>query len=344
MLLTTIRLCIHGGTLDLSTRYLYASIDTAKNKGSIMFEIKYEIKKSIEINATPHAIIETLGDLKTWSIWSPWVILDPQTKLIYEGNPKEIGSNYRWESRHIGEGKMTIEKINETHIDYFLEFFKPWKSTAKAHFSVIKISEDITLLTWTMQSHLPLFMFWMKNRMKAWIGMDFERGLELLKCYIEQGKIEMELYFDGVVETSTIDYVGIPNHAKKSQLSKVMGEDFKKLLGDFVPTPQSTILSIITKFDMFTDDFEFICAISDPAYTEAKTPYITGTIPSSKALKVRLKGDYAFLSNAWSMVIMHQRSGKYKIQKDTMGYEVYLNNPSEVAPHELLTEIYLPIR
>lgn len=40
-----------------------------------------------------------------------------------------------------------------------------------------------------MDGKLPYFMFFMVKMMKNWIGMDYERGLAMLKEFIETGEV-----------------------------------------------------------------------------------------------------------------------------------------------------------
>jgi len=49
---------------------------------------------------------------------------------------------------------------------------------------------DQTKVTWTMNGCVPIFLFFMIGMMKAWIGMDYERGLMMLKELAEKGKVD----------------------------------------------------------------------------------------------------------------------------------------------------------
>jgi predicted transcriptional regulator YdeE len=304
---------------------------------------KYEVTRSIEIDATVEKVMEHLVDFRDWKAWSPWLILDSETKLAYEGEAGEIGSTYSWESESIGSGNMVLDSVEEGIMQATLHFFKPWKSEAKVTYTVTPKHEGCEV-TWSMASSLPWFMFWMKKKMVLWVGRDFERGLRLFKTYIEKGAIAMELEYSGIVEVDTIDYIGLKNACYKGELPEVMGKDFEKMMQDYQPTPQSMIFNMTTKYDMAENYFEFVSAISDEAYREAKEGYIKGSIPKCEAVKVILKGEYAHLENAWAMAYSRLQGLKRKPRKDIMGFEVYVNDPREVAPEETITEIYVPLR
>ena len=47
-----------------------------------------------------------------------------------------------------------------------------------------------------MKSQLPFFLFWMVKKMKVYIGMDYERGLKMLKDYLETGLVPSAIKID----------------------------------------------------------------------------------------------------------------------------------------------------
>jgi effector-binding domain-containing protein len=305
----------------------------------------YTVERSIQIEATQEKIIEHLVDFREWKVWSPWVILDPATLLSYEGRAGEVGSYYRWESDYIGSGQMVLNSVENGVMKTTLSFFKPWKSESNVTYSVVPTDEGCEV-TWSMESTLPWFMFWMKKQMIAWIGSDFERGLKLFKEYVETGSIAMELCYEGVVKREAMPYIGLKNQGYLHELGDIMSADFEKLHNHYLPTPQSTFFAMTTKADLVKQHFSFISAISDSTYTDtdAKESYVKGEIPSCEAIKVTLKGSYDYLGNAWAMAMTYQRGLKRKPLKGVLGYEVYINNPHEVAPEELITELYIPLR
>ena len=154
---------------------------------------KMNIDKSIVINKKPGEIFKYLNDFNEWVFWSPWLITDPDAKT----KVSEDGKYNEWDGKVVGSGNMTIlsEKENES-IDYNLTFLKPWKSKAKVSF-ILKPTAEGTEVHWTMESGLPFFLFWMKKMMVAFIGMDYDRGLGMLKSYAEEGKVPSKLNIKG---------------------------------------------------------------------------------------------------------------------------------------------------
>lgn len=43
----------------------------------------FQVKRSIIINAPVNDVKASLIDFRQWPIWSPWLIMEPETKLNY---------------------------------------------------------------------------------------------------------------------------------------------------------------------------------------------------------------------------------------------------------------------
>ena len=151
---------------------------------------KMNVVKSINVKCTIEEAYKTLMDFKQWLPWSPWLILEKDVKLEF----KEEDRYYKWTGKLVGSGEMTIEATEPNKAIYYnLTFLKPWKSKSKVSFKLRPSGSDETTITWTMDGSLPFFMFWMKKMMQNYIGMDYERGLRMLKNYLEDGKVHSEL-------------------------------------------------------------------------------------------------------------------------------------------------------
>ena len=75
-----------------------------------------------------------------------------------------------------------------------------------------------------------------------------------------------------------------------------------------------------------------------------EAPLIETNLPGGRHAVLRHKGPYATMRAAyqWFFGAWLARSGEEV--EDAPVFEEYLNNPREVAPAELLTDIYLPLK
>lgn len=141
--------------------------------------------------------------------WSPWHCIDKQTQVDYFGELGSIYSGFRWQSQWVGAGQLTLESISDNALQMQLEFFKPWPSVASATYQLEPLNDNSTELTWSMKGSLPIWLFFMKSIMQAYIGMDYQRGLLMLKDYLESGQVLSDTEVCGVVDVPGIDYVGV---------------------------------------------------------------------------------------------------------------------------------------
>lgn len=308
--------------------------------------MKFNVEKSITIDAPVATVRSYVEDFNRWNDWSPWTICEPGCPVEVSGSVNEPGHSMSWDGEIIGSGRNTIKTTDNDAIHYDLEFFKPWKSQAKTSFLFENLGHQ-TKVTWTMDSSMPFFMFFMIKTMRNWIGMDYERGLRMLKEMAEKGKVEAVTTNKGTMDYVGFSYVGIQRSVSFADMSGTMQKDFEKLVDDIVVKGGKSAkhwVCIYSKFDLKNLAVTYIAAVSDE---EAKTlelgsDYIKGTIPDSKALEIKHDGSYEFLGNAWSMGMMYLN--KKKIKQKNFPFEQYWNSPMETRPEDLETSVYFPLK
>ncbi|WP_444995344.1 SRPBCC family protein [Aliikangiella sp. IMCC44359] len=306
--------------------------------------MKFEVNKSTTIEAPISKVRALVEDFNHWNSWSPWTIIEPGCVVNVAGNPKEPGHSMSWDGEVIGSGKNTLRSADSNQLNYDLEFFKPWKSKAKVSFLFEEI-DNKTKVTWIMSSSMPFFMFFMIKTMKNWIGMDYERGLRMLKEIAEKGSVKCQTTNNGMVEYKGFSYVGIQRTVPVSDMPVTMKEDFEKIVNDIVVNGQKGAkhwVCIYPKFDMKNMKATYIAAVSDEDLENINLDpeYIKGQIDDSKALEIKHDGSYDFLGNAWSMGMMYMQAKK--IKGTGFPFEQYWNSPMEEAPDDLKTSIFFP--
>lgn len=300
---------------------------------------KFNVEKSITINASQEKVYSTLNDLSTWKKWSPWLIMEPQAKVTVSEDKK----SYEWEGKHVGRGNMKIydEKANESvYLD--LTFLTPYKSTAKVWFELKKLDNG-TKVTWFMDSSLPFFMFWMKKAMVAWLGMDYRRGLELLKDYVEDGEIHSKLTFTGRGNYPGCNYIGIKTECAIDDVGRAMQADFDKL-GAFVKDKTDLIsgkaLAIYHKWELVKGTTTYTVALPvKKVPSDLSNGIISGSIPATPIYTLGHQGPYRHLGNAWSTMQNLQRNKAFKMNKKIDPFEIYVNMPGEVTDNKLKTDV-----
>lgn len=316
-----------------------------------MFDLPFTVERSIEIEKDVATVYAKLADFKTWRDWSPWLSQEPDCAVHVSANPGQPGHGQEWNGEFIGSGNMRLigAKENET-LEYDLFFLKPWKSHSQTGFR-LETSGQNTRVTWWMKGTVPIFLFFMRKMMSVYVGGDYERGLEMLKAYLEDGRVPSLTQVGDVSAREGFYYVGFRHTCSVAEVGPAMGHDFEhlgELVKDGKIPPGKFGFSIYHKFDMVRDVVEYTSGFGGP--TEPDVPgvtdqpgLVTGHLPAHRALQVSHTGSYRFLGNAWSAAMGCARS-LHKVNKKLDMYEVYINNPGEVDDKDLKVEIYLPVK
>jgi len=305
---------------------------------------KIGVTRSTEINAPIDKVFHVLNDFSTWQTWSPWLIMDPEAKVTVSNDKK----SYEWEGPRSGSGSMKIVKEEDNKsIAIDLQFLKPWKSKAKTYLHLSE-KENQTKVKWVMDSSLPFFMFWMKGMMENFIGMDYDRGLRLLKDFAEDGEVHSKLNFIGKESLAAQKFIGVRTSCSMDDMGKKMAEDLPRI-HKFVSENNVEITGApftqYHKWDMKNKRAEYTSAIPVSS-TPSNLPegFYSGTVPATSVYTLEHVGPYAHLGNAWSTLYNMQRSKEIPVNKKIHPIEVYYNDPGEVAENDIITRIHFPLK
>ncbi len=305
---------------------------------------KMHISKSIVVDAPADKVFQTITDFKKWQPWSPWLITEPEAKVTVSDDSK----SYEWTGKRTGEGNMKIlnEEENKS-VDIDLNFLKPWKSHADVRFELSE-NGDGTKVTWLMDSSLPFFLFFMKKMMLAFIGADYERGLDMLKAYVETGSVPSKLEFKGRSNFDGCDYVGIRTDVSLDDVAKQMEGDYGKIHEFAENNPdniQGMPLTVYHKWDMVNNRVVYTAAIPvKQVQSDLPDGFTSGNIPATEIETVRHIGRYQHLGNAWSTLYSMQQAKEIKQNKKIDPFEIYRNNPRETAEADLITDVNFPLK
>jgi hypothetical protein len=304
----------------------------------------FRVEKSILIEAPVEKVYGVVRDFREWVPWSPWVIAEPDCPLNYA----EDGRSYSWAGKIIGAGEMTLLEEEAPHaLRYRLKFLRPWKSESAVSFLFAE-KDGGTEVTWTMDGSLPFFMFWMKSMVTVFVGMDYQRGLNMLKDYAETGSVPSKLEFPGITSFDGCRYVGVKTKCAIGDIGSAMEKDFAKLkawIEESGTRPAGKPFSIYQRWDVATDTGAYTLGFP-VAEAPANLPagLIFDEAPACEAYAVRHTGAYRHMGNAWSGGHMHARAKVFAQNKRIHPFEIYESDPQEVAEEELVTVVHFPVK
>ncbi|QXD22751.1 SRPBCC family protein [Opitutia bacterium ISCC 51] len=303
---------------------------------------KFNAEKSIVVDVPLEKAFSVVRDFTQGPVWSPWVIAEPESK----GSVSPDGMQNSWEGDIIGSGKMLIEGAEENQAIYYtLTFLKPWKAISPVSF-LFEPEGSGTKLTWTMEGSMPFFLFFLTKMMGVFVGMDYERGLKMLKDYLETGEVPSKLAFNGNESFERFPYVGIKTTTTMEAVGPAMADDFGKLKNYFQgqEVNPDSIFSIYHKWDPIKGMVVYTTGLAVESAPESLPEgFVAGEFPACEAYEVTHTGPYRHLGNAWSSAMMHARAKVFKQSKKIHPFETYANNPETTPENELITNVYFPI-
>ena len=309
---------------------------------------KYHVAESIEIEASPEEVFDLVVDFNRWTTWSPWLIAEPDAKVTVTGDGTTIGDVYAWFGNVTGEGEVEHRVLERgKRIVDELRFIKPFKSVCEAGFQLAPTAKG-TKLTWTMDGKMPFFMFWMIPMMKTFIGMDFRRGLLMIKDLQETGAIHSQCTVNESASVGPIRMAGIAAECSVKDVGISMEKAMQVADQEFKAAGlpmDGEMLAAYTKFKAAKGEFAYIVGYTIPAGTDvpSSSKLTTYDVPQTKAFHVKHVGPYKHLGNGWSVANQLVRFKKMK-QAKCAALEIYRNSPCDTSENELDTDIYIPLR
>lgn len=306
---------------------------------------KFNVSKSIVINASPEQVFNEIGDFKNWPAWSPWAKRDTKMKNVYTGNPSEVGHKNSWESKTEGSGSQEIIELKPNEYIKSKLVFTDWDGETITEF-ILKTENGNTNVTWTMNSsEFPFmargFMFLMGgNKM---IEKDYDEGLANLKKIVESKPKTPAITYE-IVDVPEIIFVGIRMKINASKVdSALFGSSYEKI-GKAIGNQTEVVgmpFSIGHAFDEKTGDMDLEIALPVKKEIKVGGELACNKIPAGKCSKYIYTGPYEGTEKAWPPYydeVMKSHKPRFS------GYEVYANDPATVkSPNEYITWLMIPI-
>jgi hypothetical protein len=147
---------------------------------------KFTMQRSVVINADQKIIFDQINILKNWPAWSPWIKMDPNTKLTYSGPESGVGATYSWQSEKTGEGTLVIsESIPYQSVSFDMDFKKEGK--AISGYKIEKAENGNTLIQWfeSDMGNNPFNKLMSVTGGKWFLQSKFDEGMNSIKSIAE---------------------------------------------------------------------------------------------------------------------------------------------------------------
>jgi len=292
------------------------------------------VERSLVIGAPVERAFKLVRDFKTWPEWSPWLIADEEVAVVFENE-----DCYSWKGKVCGEGKMEVTQVEEgAEIQYDLSFLKPFKSRAKVRMVFEKVEEG-TQVSWVMDSKLPFFMFWVRRMLEGFVGMDYERGLNMLKDWVETENVPSRLSFEGKERGEGFVGVGLKRSVSMDGFECQMEEDFKVVREHF---PSGLGFCVYYDWNVVKRQMIYLIGVlvDEDFSDEVPEGLELVTAPELDLYVVKHQGPYRHLGNAWAAGIAHGRAKLFRHSKAFPPFEFY----EDEDPESGMTKVFFPMK
>ena len=308
----------------------------------------WNVQKSIEIDAPVSKVYQMVSDYRTWTTWSPWLIAEPQAKVDISDRSNQVGSTYHWSGKVVGEGRLEHLRLETDRlVEDRLDFIRPTKSKSKTGFKFEAIANR-TKLVWSIDGNLPWYLFFLTPMIKTMVGMDYQRGLTMIKELAETGRIASSTEVLGIESIPPIRVAGLQAQSSVFNIQQSMEEMLVKLESEYQDQgmpKEGAMVAVYTRFKVKQGIFEYLLgrAIPDTLLIPTHSSLKEWKFPQARALHVRHTGSYKHLGNAWSIANRIADHQKLKLNRSA-SFEIYTNSPHDNPEESLQTDLYLPLR
>ena len=195
------------------------------------------VERSIVINAPRAAVWDQMVNFKNGPNWDPWYRVDSTAARNYFGTDGQPGSGYSWVGKKMGEGNMKNTGVEGDKMNYSLHFDKPFKADATGFYAVTDQGGAVKV-TWNYHQQLSFIMSAMQPimSMDKMLGTQFDSGLNNLKRYVENSKMDM---------SAAVHEMPFPAHTYAGVRKTVAQADIMKFFDETAPTLAKELPGII---------------------------------------------------------------------------------------------------
>lgn len=316
----------------------------------------YDVVRSKIIKAPVTVVFNNINDYKNWEAWGPWMEEDSTIVVTYNEQTSGVGANYSWTSAN-GPGKMkTISLTQNKSIEQQMQFgdYEP----TDVYWTFEEVDEG-TKVTWGMKSDKTDFVFKLfaayGGGMDKMLGDMEEKGLNSIEREVLadlERNPPKQFRLDEVTqqELTAKKFIGFYQKTTTDAAMEEMTELFMKFmpkagmyaaknkLEDYTPG------TLYINWDEETGEAEFYIGLLFDA--ETKLPkgegMIVTEVPAGNSIKISKYGPYGMGDYEAHTVIGIYMEENNLVQNGPI-WELYVNDPENVKPKDVQTDIYYPV-
>lgn len=312
----------------------------------------FDIQDSLIIEAPQEVVFNQVNEYKNWENWSPWKKLDSTITFTYAEKSAGEGASFAWDGESVGS-LTTTKVIPNIEIQQDLTLKTPSGETHANVFWDFKDVEGGTQVTWRMEGEHSL----MQKAYYSWTGFDFssnihqmhKAGLERISQEVADAMRQYSINVDGITPYGGGYYMYTTSVAKMEELSEKM-KPMMRVVKEFITknhlNTAGNPFTLYNEIDRANQTVIFSTGIpvKEQVITPEGSPVVCGFMEPVTAVKITLKGNYEYLSEAYGKGETYLQENGLQADPAKKVFEVYGTDPETTPnPANWLTEIYIPI-
>lgn len=311
----------------------------------------YDVSRTKTIKAPISTAFNVVNEMKTWEKWGPWHDDDPTIVVTYGEITSGEGAYNSWVSKD-GPGNMkTVKVVPNQLIEQKMQFEEYEPSDVIWKFKEV---EGGTEVTWQMKEDNAPFVFKLfaafVGGFDGMLGGMQEKGLDNLeKVIMEEENMASSFRMDDVqsVNLDNKKFIGF----LQQTTTELTHEDMTKLFMEYMPKVgmyaaeaglvfgDYTPGSVFTKWDEEAKEAEFYIGLLLNKELKPGEGMQELSVPSGKGVVIRKYGRYGTGDmEAHAKIAQYMEANKMEAQG--LVWELYTNDPMEVKPQDIQTDIY----
>jgi effector-binding domain-containing protein/ribosome-associated toxin RatA of RatAB toxin-antitoxin module len=317
----------------------------------------YDVVRSKIIKAPINTVFNNINDYKNWEAWGPWMEDDSTIVVTYNEQTSGVGANYSWTSDNVPGTMKTLSLTQNKSIEQQMQFtdYEP----TDVYWMFEEVAEG-TKVSWGIKSNKTPFKFKMvaaySGGMDKMLGDMEEKGLASIEREVlaELKRNPPQKFRLGEVSQQELTAHKFIGFYQKTTTDAAMA-DMTKLIEEFMPQARMfatknkleiyTPGTLYTKWDEETKEAEFYIGLLLPS--DAVTPTTDGMIvtdlPAGNSVMIAKFGPYG-TGDYEAHTAINVYMVKNSLTQNGPIWELYVNDPGNVKPADVQTDIYYPVK
>lgn len=322
-----------------------------------LFVLKDEVtvSRDIVIDRPAKVVFKTVNSMHNFNQWSPWPKMDPDAEFIFSGPKFGVGSQMSWSgNQSIGSGVQTIvETVENQQVKTKTVFKSKDNAVSYTTYQLTPVSEDKTRVEWIYETDFDgdIIGRYVGNMLDGMLGPQYEQGLQKLKEVIESQPVyDFSAVSEASLDSQNILFIPI-EATKQSEISALMGPAYGQIMGFMqrnqlaMATPPLAVYrqvggDVSGGFGSWHIDVGVGVAVETLSGITGEIQL--GQLPAGSVIKYVQTGPYSQAEKSYEIIDAYMEEQGLVANGDP--WEVYINDPGEVAEADLITHIYQPVQ